>query len=161
VAAGDDAQADVARQMQAQARRALDEADVVVAVHAPDAPAPWLPRAADLVVRTKADLPGTPDGPALRVSAHTGQGLAELLSALDDAVFGRTEGDRLTVTARQHEVVARAEAALARVAAAAGLGPEFAAAELRSALDALGDVRGVVTPDDVLGRVFSGFCVGK
>ena len=33
--------------------------------------------------------------------------------------------------------------------------------ELRDALDALGRVLGVVSPDDVLGRIFSKFCIGK
>ncbi len=49
--------------------------------------------------------------------------------------------------------------------AAAGLedaaGEEVVALALRDALDALGEVTGVVTPDDVLGRIFSGFCIGK
>ena len=39
--------------------------------------------------------------------------------------------------------------------------PELVASSMRSALDALGELTGEVTPDDVLGRVFSGFCVGK
>jgi tRNA modification GTPase len=32
---------------------------------------------------------------------------------------------------------------------------------LRGALDALGQILGVVTPDDILGKVFSKFCIGK
>ncbi len=39
--------------------------------------------------------------------------------------------------------------------------PELVAATLRAALDDLGRLAGNVTPDDVLGRVFSTFCVGK
>jgi tRNA modification GTPase len=35
------------------------------------------------------------------------------------------------------------------------------AAELREALDALGAILGQITPDDVLGRIFSSFCIGK
>ena len=35
------------------------------------------------------------------------------------------------------------------------------ALELRSALDALGEVLGRLTPDDLLGRVFATFCIGK
>jgi tRNA modification GTPase len=38
---------------------------------------------------------------------------------------------------------------------------ELIALELREALDALGRVLGQVTPDDVLGRVFASFCIGK
>ena len=39
--------------------------------------------------------------------------------------------------------------------------PELAAGLLRAALDALGSVAGPVHPDDVLGLVFSRFCIGK
>jgi tRNA modification GTPase len=39
--------------------------------------------------------------------------------------------------------------------------PELVAATLRAALDDLGRLAGNVTPDDVLGRVFATFCVGK
>jgi tRNA modification GTPase len=39
--------------------------------------------------------------------------------------------------------------------------PELVADALRGALDALGEVTGEVTPDDVLGLVFSRFCIGK
>jgi len=39
--------------------------------------------------------------------------------------------------------------------------PEFCAASLRSSLNALGEITGQISPDDVLGHVFSSFCVGK
>jgi tRNA modification GTPase len=38
---------------------------------------------------------------------------------------------------------------------------ELIALELRDALDSLGRVLGQITPDDVLGRIFSSFCIGK
>jgi tRNA modification GTPase len=38
---------------------------------------------------------------------------------------------------------------------------EFLAADLREALDALGQILGAVTADDLLGRIFSSFCIGK
>jgi tRNA modification GTPase len=38
---------------------------------------------------------------------------------------------------------------------------DLAAFELRAALDALGSVTGEVTTDDLLGRVFANFCIGK
>jgi tRNA modification GTPase len=40
-------------------------------------------------------------------------------------------------------------------------GAELIALELREALDALGRVLGSVTPEDLLGRIFSTFCIGK
>jgi tRNA modification GTPase len=39
--------------------------------------------------------------------------------------------------------------------------PELAAAWLRTALDRLGEVSGAIPPDDVLGRIFARFCIGK
>jgi tRNA modification GTPase len=38
---------------------------------------------------------------------------------------------------------------------------ELIAADLREALDSLGGILGQITPDDVLGRIFSSFCIGK
>jgi tRNA modification GTPase len=51
--------------------------------------------------------------------------------------------------------------ARARNLAAAGAGEELVAAELRAALDGLGQVAGAVYTDDVLDRVFNRFCIGK
>ena len=39
--------------------------------------------------------------------------------------------------------------------------PELLAAELRRALDLLGQITGTISPDEVLGRIFSQFCIGK
>jgi tRNA modification GTPase len=43
----------------------------------------------------------------------------------------------------------------------AGLSQEFAALELRSAIDALGEIIGAVTSDDILDGIFARFCIGK
>jgi tRNA modification GTPase len=43
----------------------------------------------------------------------------------------------------------------------AGQPPELLAVELRLALDALGQLVGAVYTEDLLGRVFSQFCIGK
>jgi len=40
-------------------------------------------------------------------------------------------------------------------------GEEFVAVDLRSCLNALGDIVGQTTPDDLLGQIFSKFCIGK
>jgi tRNA modification GTPase len=42
-----------------------------------------------------------------------------------------------------------------------GAGRELVAGELREALDGIGELSGNVTPDEVLGRVFATFCIGK
>jgi len=71
------------------------------------------------------------------------------------------------LTARQPDAIRRAVGAVRRCAAqAAKIGDTIDAAdvlafELREALDALGSVCGSVTTDDLLGRIFSSFCIGK
>ncbi|MDH4097607.1 MAG: hypothetical protein OEU87_04755, partial [Nitrospira sp.] len=42
-----------------------------------------------------------------------------------------------------------------------GVEPEFVAMDLRGAADALGEVTGAITSDDILNRIFSEFCIGK
>ena len=101
--------------------------------------------------------------PHLSVSALTGENLDALRSALDQLAFGApASGTTLALNARHLRSIDQALAALSR---AAGLtrerSPEFLALELREALDALGQVLGQVTPDDLLGRIFSSFCIGK
>ena len=66
-------------------------------------------------------------------------------------------------SARQRDAVRRAEAS-ARAAAEslyAGEAPEFLAARVHETLDALADLFGETTAEDILRRVFSEFCIGK
>jgi tRNA modification GTPase len=116
-----------------------------------------------VVVRTKADISGAREG----VSVVTGQGLAELRRRLAEAAFGRllALGDVEPVVTRARHRVAL-ERALAELdgfwsARQAGVDAAAAATHLRAAVNALDDLIGAVTPDDVLDRVFATFCVGK
>ena len=153
------------RQMQTAAARAAGEADVLVLVRdatdsRPDAP---LPRAADLVVVTKIDLladQSAGHADAISSSAKSGANLDALRDRLDALAFG-TDAGTLALNARHAREVAAARDALGRAAASVDLGAEVVALDLRDALDALGRVLGAVTPDDLLGRIFSTFCIGK
>ena len=167
-----DTAACISRLMQDQARRALESADRLVLVRdlTDDREAVELDRAADLVVWTKADLaPERTDAAPLRVSAVSGQGMDELRGALDRIAFGDAgavhDSGRsvFALNARHRDSIEHARDALQRVRALVrgGDGSELMALELREAIDALGRVLGQVTPDDVLGRVFATFCVGK
>ena len=167
---------DVERQMRRNALRAVASADVVVLVRdAADArPDPALPRKPDLLVLNKSDLlphERVADDP-LHVSAKTGRNVDRLREALDLLAFGgeagggRAEGGApsLALNARHLRALSDARAALARAidrAATTIAVPEIVAVELRDALDALGVVTGAVTPDDLLGRIFAAFCIGK
>ena len=123
-----------------------------------------------VVVRTKADLQdrgrGTGDG-EIQVSAITGEGLDVLRKRLAEVAFGQllSLGDVEPVVTRARHRGAL-ETALAELEAfwaarAQGVDAAATATHLRAAVGALDDLIGVVTPDDVLDRVFASFCVGK
>jgi tRNA modification GTPase len=135
-----------------------------------------VPRSRVLCVINKCDLPQVLDEDGvgagrfawetLHASALTGEGMDALREAL-----GRTVAEgRLDASAADCLFNARQRGALRRVldelshgeeAVRAGMGYEFAAVNLREAADALGEVTGQVTAQDVLDRVFSQFCIGK
>lgn len=111
-------------------------------------------------------LRGTP-APAVRISALTGEGL----EALKETIFSTvTEDDTLTLTPpqavpnlRQSRALVEAAGTLEAAAqtARSGAPMEIVALELRGALDALGEILGETTPDEVLESIFSRFCIGK
>ncbi len=139
----------------------IAEADVLALVRAVDdgRPDPDLPRPADVVIITKADVFPQPNA----ISALTGEGLAPLRHQLSAAAFDRHGGDRLALTARHVAALVETLAALdeTQFAIAENAGDEIVAMSLREALDGLGSILGIITPDDLLGRVFATFCVGK
>jgi len=115
-----------------------------------------------VTVRTKADLTGDAG-----VSVVTGAGLPELRRRLAEVAFGQLlalgDVEPVVTRARHRAALERALAELDGFWAARGAGVDAAAAatHLRTAVAALDDLIGVVTPDDVLDRVFAAFCVGK
>ena len=162
-----DPQAHIHRQMQDHARRAAQSADRLVLLRdiTQNEADPMLPRKPDLVVLSKADLNDSACGSRdsyLAVSARTGDGMDKLRAALDELAFGATASSaKLALNARHVQAIEEARIALAHAANQTSATPELLAMELREALDALGRIAGRVTPDDVLGRVFSTFCIGK
>lgn len=105
--------------------------------------------------------------PELTVSALSGAGLADLGAALLRLAFGGIldeAGEQPLVTRERHARAlreAREELRLFLHAQEEGVPPAFASTHLASAAAALEELIGAVTPDDVLGRVFGDFCVGK
>jgi tRNA modification GTPase len=127
-----------------------------------------------VVVRTCVDRDGEAgadggDRAAARVSvsARTGEGLGRLRETLRDLVFRGVVGmgvDAPVITRRrQREKVEGARDEVAGFASALeeGIPAEAAAAHLRSAESALEELLGVITPEEVLDRVFARFCIGK
>lgn len=95
------------------------------------------------------------------VSAKTGEGLELLKQAIWDQAGWHPSGEGV-FTARTRHIEALL-AAQGHLAAAAGVTDrlELYAEELRLAHEALGSITGEYTPDDLLGEIFSKFCIGK
>ncbi|MGC8524830.1 MAG: tRNA uridine-5-carboxymethylaminomethyl(34) synthesis GTPase MnmE [Acidibrevibacterium sp.] len=151
-----------------RARARAAEADIVLAMHDASQPeavldAAAMPRAGEvIVVANKLDLASRRDiGDAIGVSALTGQGLERLSDALIAA------GRRLTartgpppLTRPRHR--AALEAALAALTRAmAEPSEELRGEELRIALRMIGRVTGRWGVEEILGEIFSRFCIGK
>jgi tRNA modification GTPase len=64
---------------------------------------------------------------------------------------------------RHRRALERAETSIeeALVSVRTGAEPEFVAIDLRGASDALGEVTGAITSDEILNQIFSEFCIGK
>lgn len=125
-----------------------------------------------LRLRNKTDLLGLPAGfetapdgaERLRLSAQTGAGLELLRERLRTfAGHGAGEGGSFAARRRHLEALDGAGAAVqaALELLRAGHAPELAAEELRLAQERLGEITGEVTTEDLLGRIFSEFCIGK
>jgi tRNA modification GTPase len=121
-----------------------------------------------LLVANKADL-GRDSGlakEAIAISAKTGEGL-DLLEAKIEAALLRDMAQQpdavLTINARQNAALERAAQALDRAGGVlhADGGLELVSIELRDALDALAEVIGETTNEDILTRLFQNFCIGK
>lgn len=112
-----------------------------------------------------ADLSNTPDGYAeLGCSATTGAGLDQLRQHLK-AVAGYQGSDASNGLARRRHLDALRHGLqylrLAREIWSQKAPPELIAEDLRMAQRALAEITGEVTSDDLLGRIFSSFCIGK
>lgn len=126
------------------------------------------PQLRQLWLHNKTDLlpaaPALPDQ-ALGISTRTGAGIQALLARLQALVSGpalaSAEGE---FSARARHVLALQQA-LAHLDLARGeldrQALELAAEHLRLAHDALGEITGKTSPDVLLGRIFSTFCIGK
>jgi tRNA modification GTPase len=126
-----------------------------------------------VLVRNKCDLPSVcrpadleefPDQVA--VSARQGIGLADLQAAVVEHFrgSGREAAGGVVLTERRHrEALGFALSALGRflTTLAAGTPLECQAFELRETLAALGQITGETTPDELLEKIFSRFCIGK
>lgn len=100
------------------------------------------------------------------ISAKTGEGIDRLRAAIRSQLVGAgsdaTEGVMVT-NVRHHAALDRAGEALAQAkeSADAAMAHECVAMDVRAAADALGEITGAITTDEILEQIFSTFCVGK
>ncbi|MCC5090525.1 tRNA uridine-5-carboxymethylaminomethyl(34) synthesis GTPase MnmE [Xanthomonas campestris] len=166
----------IEREGMRRARAELQRADlalIVVDARDPQAARDALGDAIDAVPRrlwihNKCDLlavAGPLDADAIAVSAETGQGLEHLHTRLRELALGdgiESVDSEFSARTRHVDALHRAE----QHADAADLELryeqlELAAEELRLAHEALGEITGKLSADDLLGKIFSSFCIGK
>src|SRR5246500_5560245 len=175
--AGDPVEEEGMRRARAEIERADRVLFVIDAVEDPSAAA-WREERARLpadvpvtLVLNKCDiavglpLADTASGPPrIHVSALTGAGIEVLRGHLKGCMgFQTVEGGAISARLRHLESLARArghveEAERQLTERRAG---ELVAEELRAAQTALNEITGEFTSDDLLGRIFAGFCIGK
>lgn len=177
---------EIDRASQEHARQAIDTADVLIECRPPrprgtgdrarvsgDAaspPVPHRPGQPVIRVRTMADLPESgPSDTSVSVCALDGWNLDVLRRAIADAIFQSADasGAGVFLLPRHRRALAESAAHLRAAlevidpGARALANPEMVAGEMRLALDALAELTGQISPDDIIGRVFATFCIGK
>jgi len=163
-----------------RSRRTFEEAECIL--HVLDASEPLT--AADerylaefagkqrILVCNKADLPARlqwPAGlnaPVAKVCCLTGQGIEPLKDAIKELVWSgeiKAEMLQVMINSRHQDALNRSRAATLRtVEALRAMAPlELAALDLRIAVNAIGEIVGQTTTEDLLNTIFSQFCIGK
>ena len=123
------------------------------------------------VIRNKIDRSGHQIGETVEagrqtifLSAKTGEGMELLRQHLFEAVGYHPEEEGVFIARRRHlDALSRARLAISLgYDCLAGLGAgELLAEELRQAQNALGEITGTFTTEDLLDHIFSSFCIGK
>ena len=158
-----------------RARDAIDEADLILIVLDDADPGstlaliePLMARARhQIIVYNKCDLSGRARGPvvssksaAVAVSATDGGGLESLSTMICSELGFQGAGEDLILARRRHiDALQRSMAAIDR--GLLGNEIEIVAEDLRAAHHALGEIVGEFSTEDLLGEIFSSFCIGK
>ena len=120
---------------------------------------------ADLTMAMETDV-ALVDHPTYAVSAKTGLGIetvkAALRAQLVSGGFDTTESVMVT-NVRHQDALRRASDSLSQAleSVQCGMAGELVSIDVRAAADALGEISGAITTDEILGRIFSQFCIGK
>lgn len=152
-----------------RARAAVRSADVLLRVlpagASPALRARWradLSAAVAVDVASKSDLAPVGAAEGLAVSARTGQGMEALRTQVLEALQGvGAAGAGPAVSERHADALSRAARALLQAEGALPGALELTAAEVRSALESLGEITGETAGPEVLRAIFRRFCIGK
>lgn len=102
---------------------------------------------------------------ALGISARQGDGIEALCEALRSTVDteGLYHGDAVVSNSRHYEALTAARESLGRALAGMdeGLPADLLSEEIRPVIRHLGEITGQITTDEILGNIFSKFCIGK
>ena len=105
------------------------------------------------------------ESPEVYVSAKKGEGLDDLRMALTEvcAEYAISSDDVVVTNARHIDALKNAQSALARVQDGlhSGLPTDLVSQDIREALYHIGSIVGEISTDEVLGTIFSRFCIGK
>ena len=150
--------------------RAIRQAQIVLYMTEPQQKELELPELSDeqtlLLVVNKIDTSSARgiEG-AIYISAREGEGVDDLRQALRATVDteGLYRGEVVVSNMRHFEALNRAHAALAAAVSALdyGISEELLAEDIRSAINALAEITGRITSDDILKNIFANFCIGK
>ena len=115
---------------------------------------------------TRLQLPANLDGAVVDVCCLTGQGIEFLKDAIKELVWSgeiKAEMLQVMINSRHQDAINRARAAALRATDAlrAGQTLELVALDLRIAVNAVGEIVGKTTTEDLLDMIFSRFCIGK
>ncbi len=121
-----------------------------------------------LRVVNKIDLVGIPpqrqtlaEGAEIALSAKTGAGIELLQTAMLEAVGWGSSGEGVFMARERHLLALQTAAQHLELAASRGNALELFAEELKLAQQALASITGEFTADELLGKIFSHFCIGK
>ena len=120
---------------------------------------------ADLADNVKVDA-ALAGHPVYAISAKTGLGVELVKSALRAQLVsgGFEAAESVTVTSVRHrDALRRAAESLGQAleSVQCGMAGELVSIDVRAAADALGEITGAITTEEILGRIFSEFCIGK
>ena len=144
-----------------RARLAIEQADIVLWLIAPDiADAPQADEQPGIRVGTKRDL-GNVAGVDVAVSAQTGEGLPDLLAAIERLGRNLATGEPSLLSRERDRLALQAATDALDTTARQLPMPELAAESLRIASQALERLVGRLDAERVLDRLFASFCIGK